>query len=91
MAVKAGRSITLTAGVQGLNNARAILSGSLYFFSNEALEQSEFGNKQVVQDLLTWVLRRRGVVRVKSMSYHGLDVDHKESLFNVGEKLFFSA
>ena len=34
MAVKAGRAITLTAGVQGLNNARAILSGSLYFFSN---------------------------------------------------------
>ena len=25
------------------------------------------------------------------MSYHGFDVDHKESLFNVGEKLFFKA
>ena len=30
-------------------------------------------------------------MRVKSMSYHGLDADHKETLFNVGEKLFFQA
>lgn len=91
VAVKAGTGITLTAGVQGLNNARAIFSGSLYFFSNEALESSEHGNKAVVEDLLKWVLQKRGLVRVKSMSYHGLDADHKETLFNVGEKLFFSA
>jgi hypothetical protein len=25
------------------------------------------------------------------MSYHGLGTEHKEGLFNVGEKLFFSA
>jgi hypothetical protein len=25
------------------------------------------------------------------MTYHGLDADHKETLFNVGEKLFFNA
>ena len=48
VAVKAGTSITLTAGIQGLNNARALFSGSLYFFSNEALEQEDFGNKQAV-------------------------------------------
>ena len=33
-AVRAGSSITLVAGVQGLNNARALLTGSLHFFSN---------------------------------------------------------
>lgn len=91
VAVRAGTSITLTAGVQGLNNARAILSGSLYFFSNEALENREFGNRQVVEDLIDWNIKRKGIVRVKSMSYHGVGVDHKETLFNVGEKLFFSA
>lgn len=25
------------------------------------------------------------------MSYHGIDADHKQTLFNVGQKLFFSA
>jgi hypothetical protein len=74
----------LTAGVQGLNNARAIISGSLYFFSNDAFEKSDYGNQQVVQDLLNWVIRKRGLIRVKSMSYHGIDTDRKESLFNVG-------
>lgn len=32
--IRAGTAITLLAGVQGLNNARAILAGSLHFFSN---------------------------------------------------------
>lgn len=91
VAVKAGTTISLTVGVQGLNNARAILSGSLFFFSNEALSQTDFGNKQVVEDLINWTLKRKGIVRVKSMSYHGVDVEHKETLFNVGEKLFFTA
>jgi len=63
--------------VQGLNNARAILSGSLYFFSNEAFGLSQFGNKQVAEDLVNWVLHKKGVVRVKTMKYHGEGVDHK--------------
>jgi hypothetical protein len=33
-AIRAGTSISLVAGVQGLNNARALLAGSLHFFSN---------------------------------------------------------
>lgn len=37
-AIKAGSSITLVAGVQGLNNARALLLGSLHFFSNEVFD-----------------------------------------------------
>ena len=76
-AVKAGTSITLTAGVQGLNNARAVLSGSLYFFSNDAFAKAEYGNKQAAEDLVNWVLHKKGVVRVKGMQYHGEGVDHK--------------
>lgn len=70
-AIRAGTAITLAAGVQGLNNARALLIGSLHFFSNEVLSKSNYGNKNVVVDLLRWVLREKGVIRVKSMKYHG--------------------
>lgn len=56
-AIRAGTTITLAAGVQGLNNARALLVGSLHFFSNEVLSQSSFGNKNVIADLLRWVFR----------------------------------
>ena len=90
-AVRAGTSITLAAGVQGLNNARALLVGSLHFFSNEVLSLEEYGNKQAVEGLVNWVTRQTGVVRVTNMVYHGEGVDHKETLFNVGEKLYFSA
>lgn len=33
--VKVGSGITLLAAIQGLNNARAVLTGSLDFFSDE--------------------------------------------------------
>jgi hypothetical protein len=56
-AVQAGSTITLTAAVQGLNNARAVLSGSLFFFSNEALGSKQHGNRQIVEDLLAWTLK----------------------------------
>lgn len=90
-AIKAGTTISLVTGVQGLNNARALLVGSLYFFSNQALQEEHFGNKNAVSDLIKWTFRETGVIRVKSMTYHGEGVDHKETLFNVGEKLYFSA
>ena len=90
-AIKAGTTISLVTGVQGLNNARALLVGSLYFFSNQALQEEQYGNKNAVGDLIKWTFRETGVIRVKSMTYHGEGVDHKETLFNVGEKLYFSA
>jgi hypothetical protein len=34
---RAGSEITFVAGIQGLNNARALVSGSLDFFSDELL------------------------------------------------------
>ena len=83
-AIKAGTTISLVTGVQGLNNARALLVGSLYFFSNQALQEEQYGNKNAVANLIKWTFRETGVIRVKSMTYHGEGVDHKETLFNVG-------
>lgn len=76
-AIRAGTVITLAAGVQGLNNARALLFGSLHFFSNEVFSLNDYGNKNAVEDLLKWVLHKKGLIRVKSMSYHGEGVEHK--------------
>ena len=81
----------MVAGVQGLNNARAILIGSLDFFGNDLLNESLFGNEQAVKDIISWTLRKNGLVRVNSMSYFGQNAKGKETLFNVGEKIFFEA
>lgn len=67
-----------------MNNARGLFVGSLKFFSDEALSTKEVGNKRVVKDLIAWTFQKSGIIRVKSMSYHGNGVDHKETLFNVG-------
>ena len=61
----------LAAAVQGLNNARAVIVGSQYFFSNDAFASEGFGNKEAASDLLTWVFQKAGVVRVRNMYYHG--------------------
>jgi len=40
-----GHAITLVATVQGRNNARAVLTGSLDMFSNELYEKSNGVNR----------------------------------------------
>jgi len=37
--MRAGSEISFIAGVQGLNNARALISGSLDFFSDELINE----------------------------------------------------
>lgn len=63
--------------MQGLNNARALLAGSLYFFSDEALGAVGFDNLNAVKDLLAWTFRTTGVVRVSNMYYHGQGATEK--------------
>jgi len=63
--------MSLAVGVQGLNNARALLLGSLYFLSNEAFALAEFDNLNAVKDLLSWTFKTTGVVRASNMHYHG--------------------
>ena len=81
---RAGTQISLVASVQGLNNARGLISGSLDFFSNEVFDLAEYGNKEVVQDLLDWAIQKSGTVRFSNMFYHGEGANQKETLFNVG-------
>jgi hypothetical protein len=76
-------------GVQGLNNARALLLGSQYFLSDEALALAEFDNQKAAWELLDWTFRKSGVVRAVNMKYYGEGAKDKEMLFNVGEKIHF--
>ena len=57
--------------MQGLNNARAILTGSLDFFSDEIFTHQEYSNKNYVEGLINWTFKKSGILRVESMTYHG--------------------
>lgn len=67
----------MVVGVQGLNNARALLLGSLYFFSNDALSNEEFDNSNAVKDLLAWTFRKTGIIRATNLFYHGEGANNK--------------
>lgn len=80
----------MVAGVQGLNNARAMLLGSVYFMSDDAFSFEEFDNEKAVKDLLGWVFHKSGVIRASNMKYYGEGAGgQKEILFNVGEKIYY--
>jgi hypothetical protein len=63
--------------VQGLNNARAVLTASLYFFSDDALSAEDFDNRNAVKSLLNWTFQKTGVIRATNMKYHGEGATNK--------------
>ncbi len=75
-----GKETTLIAAVQTRNNARAVFSGSVDFFSNEAFvskiskidgkEYEKSSNADVSGYLSRWLFKETGVIRVKSVSHH---------------------
>ena len=42
--LNAGHAIVLTAAIQGRNNARAVITGSLEMFSNNVFKRKNFDN-----------------------------------------------
>lgn len=76
-----GKGTILIAALQARNNARVVFSGSLYFFSDDAIlsqvkkvndnavhEQS--GNINVVNAISKWVFGESGQIRVASVKHH---------------------
>jgi hypothetical protein len=68
--LKTGRHNALVVGVQGINNARIAISGSLDMFSNELFIKSDGANQKFAKGLLGWVSHSRGVLRKVLHSGH---------------------
>ena len=64
--------------------------GSLGFFSDSAVKESDFYNKDAIIDILAWIFKQKGILRVSNMYYHRDGANQKETVFNVGEKNIFS-
>lgn len=77
-----GKGTLLIAALQARNNARVVFSGSLFFFSDEALTSSvekangggkptaKSGNQEVVDAITKWVFGATGRLRVSSVVHH---------------------
>jgi len=68
--ISAGRNVILAATVQGRNNARIFVSGSLEMFSNELSYLSDGNNADFVNGLTQWAFQLRGVLRVDGIFHH---------------------
>lgn len=75
-----GKGMLLIAALQARNNARVVFSGSLYFFSDEALTSAvekasggqrtpKSGNLAVVNAITGWVFGETGRLRVSSVRH----------------------
>ena len=76
-----GKGTILNAALQARNNARVVFSGSLYFFSDDALlsqvkkvndatVHENSGNINVVNSISKWAFGENGQIRVKSVKHH---------------------
>lgn len=76
-----GKATVLLAALQARNNARVVLSGSLYFFSDDAIlsgvkkvndktEHEQSGNLNVINSVSKWVFGENGRIRVVSVKHH---------------------
>lgn len=75
-----GKGTILVAALQARNNARVVFSGSLFFFSDDAILASvkkvndnaiheQSGNANVVDAISRWVFGEKGQIRVKSVKH----------------------
>jgi len=66
-----GHAIVLAAAIQGRNNARAVITGSLEMLSNNVFKKQDFDNQKFITQLLDWNLYKTGVLRL-GKAHHNL-------------------
>lgn len=73
-----GRDALLVTAVQGRNNARVVVAGSLDMFSNAYFRATDgsgavVGNEQFCRELSKWALAETGVLRFRDITHHRTD------------------
>lgn len=74
----AGQDTLLVTAVQGRNNARVVVAGSLEMFSNayyrvRTAEGAVVGNEQFCSELSKWTFGETGVLRFRDITHHRTD------------------
>ncbi|TFJ86892.1 hypothetical protein NSK_001980 [Nannochloropsis salina CCMP1776] len=88
----AGTTLGLISGVQGRNNARATISGSLDFFSDAYFQHTLdttgqlAGNELVALEISKWAFGERGILRASNVTHHRADGSNPEHLLATKEK-----
>jgi len=94
-----GSETTLIAAFQARNNARAVFSGSLEFFSNQFFDQSvqisgqsptSSVNRVLAEELTKWVFKERGVLRASQPRHHRLGETQSPPAYTIKDNITYS-
>lgn len=85
-----GKHNMLVIGIQGLNNARCVVLGSVDMLSNELDIASKGSNGKYAMNLVGWLSSERGVVREVRRSHSCIDKNGEDSDCPVRCKFRFS-
>uniref|UniRef100_A0A0D6QZT8 Dolichyl-diphosphooligosaccharide--protein glycosyltransferase 48 kDa subunit n=1 Tax=Araucaria cunninghamii TaxID=56994 RepID=A0A0D6QZT8_ARACU len=96
-----GSSISLVSVVQGRNNARIVISGSLDLFSNKfmksavktfgsSVEHGKSGNEQFVSELSKWVFHERGHLKAVNVQHHKIGETVEPATYRITDYLEYS-
>ncbi|KAA0189178.1 Dolichyl-diphosphooligosaccharide--protein glycosyltransferase 48 kDa subunit, partial [Fasciolopsis buskii] len=96
-----GANTHLIVALQARNNARVLFVGSLDFLSNEfyrspamnAVSNTQFpasGNKHLMDNLLPWLLGKRGQLRVAGVEHYLANQYFTPSQYTIMDEVFYS-
>lgn len=80
----AGQSVGLVTLVQGRNNARAGVVGSVAMLSNDFYAAAA-GNAQVAADILKWALSQKGVLRASPIRHRIIGGEVSPPLYRIND------
>jgi oligosaccharyltransferase complex subunit beta len=69
----AGSDTLLVSAIQGRNNARTVISGSLDMFSNDYFNAEGSSNREFCADISAWAFGENGVLRFRDVTHHMSD------------------
>jgi oligosaccharyltransferase complex subunit beta len=96
-----GRNTILIAALQARNNARVIFSGSLFFFSDEAImsqvkkigdiqTHEKSGNLNVINAISKWCFKEVGQIRIKSVKHHKEGEKESYESYTISEPVVYT-
>ncbi|KAF6166591.1 hypothetical protein GIB67_005453 [Kingdonia uniflora] len=93
-----GSAISLVSVVQGRNNARVLISGSLDLFSNRFFQSEvqkarsttkydKSGNEQFVTELSKWVFHERGHLKAVDVRHHKVGETAEPAMYRITDDI----
>ncbi len=84
-----GKECVMVAAVQSRNGARITLVGSMDLFSNRFMNLPQSINREFAQELSTWSLGMRGVIRRSNTIHYQVDVPSIQNYYKITSEIHY--